>query len=490
MAQGSKIVNNIGWAFAERIIAQLVSFAVSVVLARLLMPEDFGIIAIVTVFISFCDALVNGGFANALVQKKDSNQLDFSSVCWTSFFIAGILYALLFVFSPQLEHFYEIDGLSAVVRVMGLRLFVSAYQSMQTAYVQKKLMFRKFFYASFSGTILSAIIGILMAYNGFGVWALVGQQLAAGLFCTIILSFVIKWHPSFVVSFNSIKQLWSYGWKILVSTITNVLNDNIRGMTVGKVFTPADLAFYEQGKRFPVLLTSDITDSIGKVVFPVMSDMQNDKESIKNLLRRAIRVSSFLLIPLIVGLAAVSNKFVLLLFTEKWMPCVVFLCILSLVYISRPLCALFQKSVWAIGKSSVTLFHEIVTTILSISLLLIALFVFRNMLLVAWGAVITTVVGTMIYAFFVKKYFNYHYKDMLMDYMPSFVLSVVMGAIVYFVGEITMVNTALTLIIQVVLGFVIYIVSAKILKMRELKEVADMIRPYIKNRIVSKRNNQ
>lgn len=490
MAQGSKIVNNIGWAFAERIIAQLVSFAVSVVLARLLMPEDFGIIAIVTVFISFCDALVNGGFANALVQKKDSNQLDFSSVCWTSFFIAGILYALSFVFSPQLEHFYEIDGLSAVVRVMGLRLFVSAYQSMQTAYVQKKLMFRKFFYASFSGTILSAIIGILMAYKGFGVWALVGQQLAAGLFCTIILSFVIKWHPSFVVSFNSIKQLWSYGWKILVSTITNVLNDNIRGMTVGKVFTPADLAFYEQGKRFPVLLTSDITDSIGKVVFPVMSDMQNDKESIKNLLRRAIRVSSFLLIPLIVGLAAVSNNFILLLFTEKWMPCVVYLCILSLVYISRPLCALFQKSVWAIGKSSVTLFHEVVTTILSISLLLVALFVFRNMLLVAWGAVITTVVGLMIYAFFIKKYFKYHYKEMLMDYMPSLLLSAIMGMIVFFVGKVTLLNTALTLVVQVVLGFVIYIASAKFVRMRELKEVVDMIRPYIKNKIVSKRNNQ
>ncbi len=486
MAQGSTIVSNIVWAFAERIIAQIVAFAVSVVLARLLMPEDFGIVAIVTVFISFCDALVNGGFANALVQKKDPNQLDFSSICWTSFVIAGFLYTLLFFCAPQLENFYEIDDLSTVVRVMGLRLFISAYQSMQTAYVQKKLMFRKFFYASFSGTILSAIIGILLAYKDFGVWALVWQQLAAGFFCTLILSLVIKWHPSFGFSFTSIKQLWSYGWKILVSTITNVLNDNIRGMTVGKVFTPADLAFYEQGKRFPVLLTSDITDSIGKVVFPVMSNMQHDKDSIKTLLRRAIRVSSFLLIPLIVGLVSISNNFILLLFTEKWMPCVVYLCILSLVYLSRPLCALFQKCVWAIGKSGITLFHEIVTTILSISLLLIALFVFHSMLMVAWGAVITTVVGLMIYAFYVKRFFNYPYYEMLKDYMPSLLLSLVMGLIVFFVGETNLLNKILTLTFQIIIGSIVYISFARVLRMKELKEVEEMIRPYIKNKIVRK----
>ncbi len=490
MGQGSKIVNNIGWAFAERIIAQIVAFAVSVILARLLLPEDFGIVAIVTVFISFCDALVNGGFANALVQKKAPTQIDFSSICWLSFFIAGVLYVLLFIFAPQLEHFYEIEDLSAVVRLMGLRLFISAYQSMQTAYVQKKLMFRKFFYASFSGTILSAVIGILMAYKGFGVWALVGQQLSAGFFCTLILSLVIRWHPSFKFSINSVKQLWSYGWKILVSTITNVLNDNIRGMTVGKVFTPADLAFYEQGKKFPVLLTSDITDSIGKVVFPVMSDMQNDKDSIKFLLRRAIRVSSFLLIPLIIGLASVSNNFILLLFTEKWMPCVVYLCILSLVYLTRPLCALFQKSVWAIGKSSVTLFHEVVTTILSISLLLIAIFVFHSMLLVAWGAVVTDVVGLMIYAYFVNKFFDYHYGEMLKDYMPSLILSIVMGVAAYFIGETNLINTVFTLVLQIIIGALIYLAGAKLLRMKELIEVEDKLRPYINNKINRNSNKQ
>lgn len=470
-----KMITGVIWSYAERFLAQAITLAVSVVLARILDPAHYGIIAIVTVFITICDAFVVGGFGNALIQKKDATETDFNSICWVSVTIALVLYALLFVCAPLIADFYSEQLLVPVIRVMGIKFIFSAYNSVQQAYIQRKLQFKKFFFATLTGTLLSAVVGIGMALAGFGVWALVAQYLTNTIIDTIFLFFSISWKPKLEISWKSVKELWAFGSKMLASTMVYTIKDNIRSLIVGKKFSSSDLAYYNQGKKYPQLLVTDIVDSIGKVIFPVLSEKQESRDDVVRVMRQSIQVSSFVLLPAILGLMATGDTFISLLLTDKWMPAVPYLRILCLVYLPRPMATIFQKGLLAIGNSNANLVHEAITSAVTIGMLIVASLVFNSVELIAWSYVIVAILGLLIFMYFVAHEFSYNFTNMISDYAPSLLLSVAMSVCVYFVGRIA-IGSAVKLAIQVVAGLLIYISGAYIFRVKGFGYVMQILR--------------
>lgn len=473
---GTKVVSGLIWSYGERFLAQIITLLVSIVLARLLSPSDYGVVAIVTVFITICDALVTGGFGNALVQRKNISYIDFDSICWISVIIAGILYLILFLSAPFIAAFYRDDNLVLITRVMGIKFIFSAFNSVQQAYVQKKMTFKKFFFATLGGTIFSAVIGIGMAYAGCGVWAIVAQYLSNTIIDTIILYMTIEWKPRMRISWKSVKELWNFGSKMLASTMIYTLKDNMRSLVIGKQFTSSDLAFYNQGQKFPSLLVTDIVESLGKVLFPVFSEKQDDRALIKEYMRKSIRLSSYILLPLIVGLFAVADSFISLLLTDKWLPCVLYIRILCLVYMTRSLSTIFQKCILAIGKSNINLIHEIVTSVLTIVLMLIAALYFKNVEMVAWSYVVVMIVGILIYGVAIKIYFQYSIAEMIADYCPALLISVVMGGVVLLISAVN-IPILLKFILQIVGGVLVFFLLSIIFRL----DSYSYLREYIKS---------
>lgn len=474
-AENKKIISGIGWAYAERLAAQLVTFAVSVILARLIAPEAFGMIAIVMTFINICDALTIGGFGNALIQEKDADKRDFNTVCWLSVGVAFCLYILLFVFSGTIERFYRMDGLAAVIKVMGIRVIVSAFNSVQQAFVQRKMQFKKFFYATLGGTLASAGVGIGMALSGFGIWALVGQYMTNSVIDTLALFFIVEWKPAFEFSIKSLKKLWRFGMKMLLSTLTYTAKDSIRSLIIGKKYTSGDLAYYNQGQKYPSLLMSDLVDSIGKVLFPFLSEKQENKNEMKSYMRKSIRTSAFILCPVLLGLISAADTFVVVVLSDKWYGCIIYMRILSLVYLTRPLSTVFQKSLLAIGNISVNLAHELITSALTIAMMLVCVFYVDSIPLIAWSYVIITVIGTSFFAFFTKKNFQYRYLEMLRDYLPSLVVSCLMGSVVFAIGQIS-INVYIKLVLQVIAGIGVYSLITYLFKFEAMSIIKQVIR--------------
>ena len=455
------------WAYGERILAKIISLIVSVILARLIDPEHFGSIAIVTVFINILDALVSGGFGSALVQKKDADDLDFNTICWFSIGVAIVLYIALFFSASAIAAFYKIPQLFWVIRVMGVRVVISSFNSVQHAYVQRNMEFKRFFFATLGGTLISGVVGIVMAYSGFGIWALVGQYMTNSCIDTIVLRFTIKWKPRLEYSFERLKSMMGFGLRMLGATLVNTFQDNIRTLVVGKVFTAEDLAYYDQGKKYPATLMNNLVGSVQKVLFPAFAEKQQDKAQIKEQMRKAIRISSFVLVPVIMGLIAIADTLIIVLLTDKWIAAIPFLRIISLIYLTRTMNSVFQSSLLAIGKSGANMLHEAVGSGLSIVLICIGAFVLKSVVFIAWSSVIVMVVGTSIFAFFVKKNYDYKYYEIARDFLPYFTVSLIMAIGVYMLGRLP-INRVALLFIQLFAGFVFYIVFSKALSIKEL----------------------
>ena len=255
------VTNNLLWRFAERCGAQGVAFVVSIILARLIAPETYGTIAIVTVFITILNVFVDSGMANALIQKKEPDDLDFSTVFFFNVFICLVLYAVTFLAAPLIASFYNDASLVSVLRVLSLIIVISGVRNVQQAYVSKHMIFKKFFYATIFATLGSAVVGICMAYSGLGIWALVGQQLSNSFFGTVFLWLTVKWRPKWMFSFSRLKGLFSYGWKLFVSSMIDTLYIDIRQLIIGKMYSSNDLAFYNRGQQFPQLIVNNINSS-------------------------------------------------------------------------------------------------------------------------------------------------------------------------------------------------------------------------------------
>lgn len=474
-----KIFSNMIWRFAERCSSQGVSFIVSIILARLLEPEHYGSIALVTVLTTFLRVFVDSGFGSALIQKKGADNTDFSTVFFFNMGICSALYIGLFFCAPYIASFYNNVELTPVIRVMGLTLIISGVTNIQVSYVSKNLIFKNFFISTLLGTISSAVIGIVLAYLGYGIWALVAQHISSSAINMIVLWFTVKWRPSFTFSISRFKSLFSFGWKILVSQLLETAYNDIRQLIIGKMYSSSDLSFYNKGKQLPYMIISNINTSISSVLLPSMSREQDQKSHVKAMMRRSIKTSVFILAPFLVGLFSVSKPLISVLYTDKWISCVPYLRVFCLTYILYPVHTSNLSAIKAMGRSDLFLRLEIIKKI--VGLILLASTVSFGPLVMAYSLLISTITSSFINAFPNKKLLDYSYFEQIKDILPALVLSALMGVLVYSVQLLNLSNLV-TLLIQVPLGIAVYVLGAIIFKIDSFYYALSVLKGFLKGK--------
>lgn len=470
------VVSNFFWRFAEQCGAQGVSFVVSIVLARLLAPEDYGSIALVTVFTTILNVFVDSGLGSALIQKKNADELDFSSVFIFNIFMCTLLYLGMFIAAPFIARFYRDEQLTPVIRVLSLTLIISGVKNVQQSYVSRTMQFKRFFFSTLGGTIGAAVVGVAMAYYGFGVWALVTQQIFNATVDTIILWITVKWRPKWMFSWKRLKGLLSYGWKLLASALLDTVYNNLRQLLIGKLYTTADLAQYNRGNQFPNLIVANINASINSVLLPTMARAQDEPEEVKSMTRRSMKISTYTMAPLMMGLAFIGEPVVRLILTEKWLPCVPFMQIFCVTYMFYPVHTSNLNAIKAMGRSDLFLKLEIVKKV--IGLCVLALTVRHGVLVMAYSSLLTGVLSQIINSWPNKKLLNYGYLEQLKDILPGILLAVVMGCCIYPIQWLGLPD-AVTLLIQVPLGALIFIGASALLKLESFTYLWGMAKPVI-----------
>ncbi|MFJ8266843.1 lipopolysaccharide biosynthesis protein [Peribacillus asahii] len=478
-----QVLSGLFWKFMERGGTQGIQFIVQIILARLLLPEDYGIIALITIFITLANVFVQSGFNTALIQKKNANETDFSSVFYLSLLVAGLLYTLLFFTAPFIADFYEEPQLIPVLRVMAITLFFGAINSIQTAVISRKMQFRKLFFSSLGSIGSSGTVGIIMAYMGFGIWALVAQQLVYSFMTTVILWFTVKWRPKLIFSFERLRGLFSYGWKLLASTLIGNLYMNLESLIIGKLYNAEMLGFFNRGKQFPTLIVANIDGPIQSVMLPTYSAQQDNKRRIKDMMRRSIVTSSFITFPLMAGLAVVAEPIIELLLTDKWLPSVPFLQIFCAAFALHPIHTANLQAINALGRSDIYLKLEIIKKALGLAILGVT--IFYGVYAIALGAVVSSIISTIINTYPNQKLLNYHYKEQLKDIIPSLILSLIMGSVVYLINFIDF-NVAITLIIQVIVGALVYVGLAYLFKLECFQYLVETMKVFLKRKSAGK----
>lgn len=458
-----KTLSGFIYKFAERGASQGVNLIVQIILARILMPEEFGTIALLTVFMTILDVFVTYGFGNSLVVNKKSDDLDFSTCFYFGIFLSLVIYGIVWVSSPYIsQFFYGHNELDLLVKVMALRMPISAVNSVQHAYIAKNMRFKMFFYATLIGTILSGILSITMAYNGFGVWALVAQYLSNAFFSTITLWIIAKWRPKWIFSFKRLKAIYDYGWKILAVGLVDTIFGQIRSLVIAKQYSKADLAYYNRGYHFAGFGMQLVEPTIAGVLFPALSNCNDDQKMMKSVTQRVTKTSTFMICGIMGLLAAISQPLILVLLTEKWSNSIIFLQIGCMAYLLRPLQVINNCVIRASGRSGLLLKLDLVKK--GIGVLLLLLSMPYGVEAIAWSLVVTNVIATMINIYPNKDILKYGYFEQFKDLAVNLALGMVV-AIVVWLYTLLSINNLLMLVLQVGTWLILNIGISEILKM-------------------------
>ena len=455
------IVKSFFWKLFERTSSQLIQFVITIVLARLLLPSDYGIIALIAIFIALCDVIIDGGLNTALIQKKDADDTDFSTIFYFSLGMAVLLYAVMFILAPLISQFYSQYELVPVIRVLSLSLLFYAFNSIQRAYVSKKMLFQRLFYSSLGAIFLSGIIGIYMAYRGYGVWALVAQNVCNQIFTTLIMWYTVRWRPILIFSVERFKGLFDYGWKIFGANLITALFVNARKLVIGKFYTPASLAFYEKGDQLPALFMNNIYTSVQTILLPTLSEEQDNRVHVKAMMRRSTKLSCFFLYPIMVGMIVAAKPLILLLLTEKWLPAVEFVQILCIANFFRPITISNWEAIKALGYSDITLKLEIVKKVIDIIILVISAMI--GVYAIAWGCVLFNIICVIINLAPTRKLLNYGIREQIVDAVPTLFIALAMGSAVCWIQFFDLPNIVI-IVFQIILGATIYIGLSRLFK--------------------------
>ena len=477
MGNRKAVFSNLIWRFMERCGAQLVSVVVSFVLARMLDPAVYGLVAKVTIITSIRLVFVDSGMANSLIQKKDPDDLDFSSVFFFNVAFCLVLYVGLFFAAPLIAEYNGQPELTAIVRVLGLTVVVAGVKNVQQAYVSKTMQFKRFFFATLGGTAVSAAVGIAMAYKGFGVWALVAQQLSNVTINTCVLWLTVGWRPKAMFSIERLRALLGYGWKLLASGLLDTVYNKLREIFIAVFYTDTDLAFYNRGNALPNLIVENINSSIDSVLLPVLSAEQDHAEQVREMTRRAIKVSSYIIMPLMMGLAVCAEPFVRFFLTEKWLPCVPYLRIFCFTYSFYPLHTANLNAIKAMGRSDLFLILEIVKKAVGITALLLTMRL--GVYPMALSLLATSVLSQIINAWPNSRLLNYSYLRQLADLLPTILLAAAMGACVYPVSLLGL-SDIVTLVIQVPLGVLVYVLGSKLLRIDSFEYLMSIVKRLVR----------
>ncbi len=473
-----KVFSSFLWRFMERCTAQGVNFVVSIILARMLMPMDYGTIALVTIFITILQVFIDSGLGNALIQKKNADNLDFSTVFCFNIIICLMLYGIMFFTAPFISDFFNTE-LTSVIRVLSLILIISGVKNIQQAYVSRNMLFKRFFFSSLGGAISSAIVGIILVVKGYGIWALVFQQLINATVDTCILWCTINWRPKLAFSIKRLKKLFSFGWKLLLSSLLDIVYNNLRQLFIGKLYTSENLAFFNRGKQFPEYIISNINASIDSTLFPAISSVQDNAVQVKAMTRRAIQISSYIIWPAMIGLSICAEPFVKLLLTDKWLPCVPYLRIFCFIYAFWPMHTANLNAIKAVGRSDIILKLEIFKKVVYTILLIISLNF--GVLAIAFSQAISAPLGAFINAYPNKKNINYSYWEQLADILPSLGLSIVMGLIIYPISLMN-ISPLYMIFIQIIAGVFVYWMGSKLFHFDSYHYIINILKKMLKRK--------
>lgn len=456
-----KVFSGFIWRFMERIGAQGVGFVVSLFLARLLTPEDYGQVALVTVFITILNTFALSGIGTSLIQKKEPDELDYSTVFHFNIIFSTLIYGILFLCSPLIGKFYNDPSLVLLVRVLGISIIISGANNVQRSYVSKTMQFRRFFFSTIIGTLVSGVVGVAMAYKGMGTWAIVGQQLTNQIMDTVILWFTVGWRPKKLFSLSRLKVLYSFGWKLLVSSLIDTVYTNLYSLVIGKFYDANTLGLYNKGVQFPNLIVSNINGPIQSVLLPAMSYEQDNRKRVKEMTRRSIVTSSFLIFPMMIGMAAIAKPMIILLLTEKWVACVPFVQISCITLAFYPIHTANLQAINAMGRSDVFLRLEIIKKIIGLGLLIAA--IPFGVYVMVWFKALSSLISTFINAYPNRKLLGYSYLEQIKDLSPSILSSSMMGILVWSVDLLNL-NTIVTILLQIIVGTAVYFGIAKVFK--------------------------
>ena len=483
--KNNSIIINLIWKLIERFGTQGLQFIIQIILARLLLPSDYGILALVVIFITITNVFIQSGLNTSLIQKKVVDQVDYSSVFYLSLGIAALLYFLLYFAAPFIARFYDNQSFVPALRILALTLFPGAFNSIQNTIVARTMQFKRLFYSSVGAGFVSGAVGISLANLEYGIWALVFQQLTNQICITLILWFTVKWRPSFQFSLERVKVLFSFGWKLLVSSLIDTTYRDLRSLIIGKVYTPAMLGYYNRGEQFPKLIISNINGSIQSVMLPVLAAHQDYADRVKSMMRRSIVTSSFIVFPMMVGLAVVAEPLVILLLTEKWLPAVPFLRIFCASSALWPIHTANLQAINAMGRSDIFLKLEIIKKVLGIVILAVSLPF--GVYYLALSQILSGIISSFINAYPNRKLLNYGYGEQIKDILPSLGLSLFMGVMVYFILFLGL-SPLVTMGIQILLGIIIYVGLAYLFKLECFTYLVQTILSLFKKKNATRRS--
>ena len=459
------------WKILEKGGSQAISMLIQIVLARLLLPADYGIIGYLTVFINISDVFIQQGLTTALIQKKDADEIDYTSVFFSNICIALIIYLILWIISPAVSRFYHEPQLTSIMKVLSLSVIIGSFSAVHNAILAKSLDFKKSFYRGLANTVSYGIAGIIFAFLGFGVWSLVYGRLIGLIVGAITLWLTVDWKPKRVFSYDRVKHLFNFSSKVLGTNLLNTLFNNINSLIIGRLYTSTDLGYYQRGQNIPQTIMVSIDGSMTEVMYPTFSLMQSDLQQLKSAMRRSMKLSMYVVFPILVGLFVLAKPITVILLTEKWLPSVPFMQLTCVICMFWPLSARIH-ALNAIGKSNVTLKLSLIGKCIS----LVCLFIFARfgVIYIMYGMILTSCLNLFITSYYINKYLQYSLPELIKDICPAFLLALAMGIGVGIVGILEC-NEILLVTIQVFVGIVLYILGSILFKIETFEYVLNYV---------------
>lgn len=459
------------WSLIERFGTQGVQFLVMLVMARLLSPNDYGVVGLLVVFVSIAQAFVDGGFSQALIRKKDRTEIDNSTVFYFNIVVSVVIYLIFYLFAPYVSVFYNMPTLTPFMRVICLSIIINAFGVVQRALFNANIDFKAQAKASLIAIVISGAIGISLALRGFGPWALVWQQLSNLIVNTLFLWIYSEWRPLLAYSWKSFKELFSFGSKLLATSLLNAIYNNIQTIVIGKLYSAKSLGLYSRAAHFADLPSQQFTSVFMRVTFPVLCKVQDDMERLTSVYRRMLRVSAYIVFPLLIGMAAVAHPMIEVFIGKQWIECAYMLQIICFAEMWYPIHAINLDILQVSGRSDLFLKIEIYKKIVSLSLL--ALSAPFGIIAMCYSNLLSSLICLYINTYYSSKILGISLLSQLKDLFPTITLAIVMFAIVQII-IFFIPNVFVQLIVGIIVGVVVYVSLSYILRFQEFNELVSL----------------
>lgn len=465
-------VKGVVWSAVERFSVQGVQFVLGIIIARLVAPSEYGSIAMLGIFLAVAQTFIDSGFSNALIQKKDRTDIDYSTAFYFNLAIAIVVYGILFFIAPFIASFYKEPQLEMITRFIGLNLIISGISIVQRAKLTVKLDFKTQAKASFIAVLFSGIVGVALAYKGFGIWALIVQALLNNLLDTLLLWICAKWMPSFMFSWRSFKILFSFGSKLLLSGLLHTVYINLYSLVIGRKYSAIDVGYYNRAYSLAQFPSINIVWIITRAIYPVQCEMQDNDEQLNKSFIQYLRMSCYIIFPLMIGLSALAKPLVLVLLTEKWLPMAESLSILCIAYMWYPVMVINNQILNVKGRTDYFLKAEIIKKILAITILIITLP--WGVEVLCWGVVLYNLLDCIIIIYYAKRVVLTTYRDQIKNIAPILLITAIMGGIILVMNQF-IASSFFQLVWGFLFGGIVYIVLSFVFRIKEVALLASLI---------------